>query len=214
MPAKRQYNVKGTNDFLILAAIFMLLCIWAVKDAWFPSEKVLTKHPLEMTVSFASAGTVKDVKVGEGDMVAEEQVLAELRSDRVAVEYEKAKETYAENKRQHAQLEKEFRDLTAGGASSGAIAELQKKLGAAQDEMDTALDEVENLRNTMEASVLKSPSKGQIVAVNIAPHTMVKAEQAAFVIDPKDHFYTFNKSLTVLSFILFWTFLAIHILAR
>jgi multidrug efflux pump subunit AcrA (membrane-fusion protein) len=214
MPAKRQYHVKGTNDFIILAAIFFLLCIWAIKDAWFPSEKVLKKHPLEVVVAFEAAGTVKDVRVSVGDMVAENEVLAELRSDRVAVDYDKAKEAYGESKKQLARLESELRDRTGTGASAGELAELRKQLGTVQQEMDTALNEVEDLRNTLDASVLKAPSKGQILEVGIAPHAMITADQTAFVIDPKDHFYTFNKSLTVLSFILFWAFLAVHVLAR
>jgi hypothetical protein len=40
------------------------------------------------------------------------------------------------------------------------------------------------------------------------------ASQIAFVINPADHFYLFNKSLAIFSFIAFWFFLGIHILTR
>ncbi len=214
MPAKRDYNIKGTNDFLILAAIFFFLCIWAVKDAWFPSDKVLSKHPRQLDVTFGVAGTVQEVNVGQGDVVAENQVLAKLRSDRVLVEYEKARSSYSEAKQQHIALEKESKKLIASGASADKIADLQEQLNAAQQEMDEALDAVGELRQQLDSSTLKASSKGEILKIMIAPHTMVSAEQTALVIDPKDHFYLFNKSLTVLSFILFWVFLAVHILAR
>ncbi len=214
MPAKREYNVKGTNDFLILAAIFFFLCLWAVKDAWFPSEKVLKKHPLKVDVVFAVSGTVKDVKVGVGDPVGENELLAELRSDRVAVEYDKAKEAYTEAKNKHMELEKELAQGSGSAGSSDAAPDLQTRLETSQQTMDEALANVEELRNVLDSSELKAPSKGTVQKVLIAPHTMVAAEQTAFIINPKDHFYTFNKSLTVFSFILFWVFLAVHILAR
>ena len=214
MPTKRQYKVKGTNDFLILAAIFFFLCIWAIKDAWFPSDQVLKKHPLEVAVAFTVAGAVEEVNVAPGDPVAENQLLAELRSDRVAVEYERTKSAYTESKKQIALLERDLKNLADGGASADEMAGIEKQLEELHQGMDKNLAEVDDLRARLDASELKSPSKGEVMEVRIAPHTMVEAGETAILIDPKDHFYLFNKSLTVLSFILFWVFLSIHILAR
>lgn len=214
MPAKRQYKVKGTNDFIILAAIFFFLCIWAVKDAWFPSEKVLKKHPLEVSVAFEVPGTVKDVNVKVGDPVAENQVLAELRSDRVAVEYDKAKNTYTESKKELARLEMDLQEMTGSAASADEIAEMQNRLKELRLDMDKNLTEVDDLKARLDSAELKAPGKGEVMEVMITPHSMVEAGQTAIRIDPKDHFYLFNKSLTILSFILFWVFLSIHILAR
>ncbi len=214
MPAKRQYRVKGTNDFLILAAIFFFLCLWAIKDAWMPSEKVLKKHPMTIDAAFAVAGTVQDVKVTTGQSVAENQVLAVLRSDRTAVAYETAKTAFAEARKQRAQQVGEIKTLSESGASAEGLAAAREKLDLYQQEMDALLAEVNQLRSDLDAAELKSPSKGMVQQVLVTPHSMVEAEQVAIVIDPKDHFYLFNKSLTVLSFILFWTFLALHILAR
>lgn len=214
MPAKRDYNVKGTNDFLILAAIFFLLCLWAIKDAWFPSERVLKKHPMEVQTAFEVAGSVKDVNVAVGDKIGEKQLLAELRSDRVAVKYDKAKETYSVAKDKYFGLKKEFKELSDSGTSAEKIENVQQQIEAAQQEMDDTLAKVDELRIRLDASELKSPSKGVVQDVLIAPHTMVEAGQTVIVIDPKDHFYMFNKSLTVLSAILCCAFLAVHVLAR
>ncbi|NCC51407.1 MAG: hypothetical protein EOM20_09350 [Spartobacteria bacterium] len=41
----RKYNVPGTKKYLITAVVMLVLCIWAVLDGWFPSEKVLERHP-------------------------------------------------------------------------------------------------------------------------------------------------------------------------
>ena len=40
----RQYDVKGTSSFLIWSIGLALLCAWALKDGWFPSEGVINKH--------------------------------------------------------------------------------------------------------------------------------------------------------------------------
>jgi len=214
MPVKREYNVKATNDFLILAAIFFFLCLWAIKDAWFPSEKVLKKHPREVTVSFEIAGAVEKVNVGVGDAIAENQVLATMRNDRNKVLYEEAKDTYTVTKKKHAMLEQALSNMENNGATSDGIAEVQDSLDAAASAMAEALNTVEELKVKLDASELKAPSKGQIMEVRIAPHTTVEAGQEAFLIDPKDHFYLFNKSLTVLSALLFCVFLGIHFLGR
>jgi hypothetical protein len=42
----------------------------------------------------------------------------------------------------------------------------------------------------------------------------VEAGETVMLIDPKDHFYLFNKSLAIFSFIAFWVFLGIHIFAH
>ena len=94
MPVKRKYHVKGTNDFIVLAGIFFFLCLWAIKDAWFPSEKVLKKHPLEVIVAAEVAGTVEKVHVKVGEPVAEDMVLATFRTDHISGELDEAKNTY------------------------------------------------------------------------------------------------------------------------
>ncbi len=214
MPAKRDYNVKGTNDFLILAVIFFFLGLWAIKDAWFPSDKVMKKHPLEVTVSFAVSGAIEKVNVGFGDSIAENQVLANLRSDRVKVLYDEAKDTYTATKKKHAMLEQALANMQQNGATSEGIADVQNSLESAATAMNEALATVEELKNSLDETELRAPTKGKILEVKVVPHTMVEAGQEAFVIDPNDHFYLFNKSLTVLSGLLFCVFLGIHILAR
>ena len=69
MPSKRRYHIKGTNDFIVLSAIFFFLCLWAVKDAWYPSAKVLKRHPLESVATFQAAGAVDKLHVAEGDPI-------------------------------------------------------------------------------------------------------------------------------------------------
>ena len=40
----REYDVKGSNSFLIWSVGLALLCIWALRDGWFPSESKILKH--------------------------------------------------------------------------------------------------------------------------------------------------------------------------
>ncbi|MDF7825250.1 hypothetical protein P4B35_14595 [Pontiellaceae bacterium B12227] len=214
MPAKRKYNVKGTNDFLVLGAIFFFLCLWAIKDAWFPSDKVLKKHPLEVVASFEAAGAVQQVFVEVGEPIIEEQVLAKLRSDKMAVDFEAAKTSYTESKKKHAMMAVALKNANTNGASEQGLAEIQARVDVAKAAMDEALAKVTELRTFMDSTELKSPSKGKIKEIKVATHTMVEAGQAAVIIDPKDHFYLFNKSLAIFSFLAFWVFLALHILAR
>lgn len=214
MPAKRKYNVKGTNDFLVLGLIFFFLCLWAIKDAWYPSDKVLKKHPLTVVASFEAAGSVGEIFVQVDDSVAEEQVIAHLRTDKMAVEFEEAKSTYTETKKKHAMMELALKNANQNGASTEGIAEIQERADISKAAMDESLAKLSELRIAMDSSELKSPSKGKILEIKVGTHSMVKAGEAAFIIDPKDHFYLFNKSLAIFSFFAFWVFLGIHIVAR
>jgi multidrug resistance efflux pump len=214
MPAKRTYNIKGTNDFLIFGAIFFFLCLWAVKDAWFPSDKVLKKHPIESIAAFDEAGSVDKIYVQVDDAIVEGQILAELRIDKVAVEYDAAKDAYTEAKDKHGLMVTALKNANKNGASDQGIRDLQERVDISKTAMDEALASVSELRMVMDSSELKAPSKGVIKEIKAATHTMVDAGETVIVIDPKDHFYLFNKSLSIFSFIAFWVFLAIHILGR
>lgn len=214
MPAKRKYNVKGTNDFIVLAAIFFFLCLWAVKDAWFPSEKVLKKHPLEVMATFEVDGTVEKVMVEVGDTVAEEQVIAKLRSDRIAVDYEKAKSDFTEKKKKHGMMALARKNAENNGVSEQGYADIVKSEEEALAAREEAHAKVKELKTKIDSAVLLSSVKGKVLEVKVGTHSMVAAGDDAILIKPSDHFYPFNKSLAIFSFFAFWTFLAIHILAR
>ncbi|MEE9368948.1 MAG: hypothetical protein V3V05_08785 [Pontiella sp.] len=214
MPVKRKYNIKGTNDFLVLAAIFFFLCLWSIKDAWFPSPKLVKKHPPEIEVSFESSGSIEKVFVGVGDTVSEKQMLAKLRTDRMSVEYDDAKHKYTEAKKKFAMMDLALKNATKNGASDEGLAEIQKRQEVAKTAMVESLAIVTKLRTSIDASELLSPRKGMIKEIKIGTHSMIDAGETVIKLDPKDHFYLFNKSLAIFSFLAFWVFLAIHVLAH
>lgn len=75
----RRYTVEGTNDFLIAAVCLLGLGIWAVKDGWFPSPKVLEKHPHEVAVVSPVDGIVADLNAVAGMNVSTNHVVARVR---------------------------------------------------------------------------------------------------------------------------------------
>ena len=98
--AKRKYNVKGIKDFIVLAGIFFLLCLWAIKDAWFPSQGVLDKHPIRVEVAFPIDGMIKEFNVAVGDSVLppkegkESTLLASLNDVTLQEKFETKKAAY------------------------------------------------------------------------------------------------------------------------
>jgi multidrug resistance efflux pump len=214
MPAKRNYKVKGTKDFLVLAGIFFFLCLWAIKDAWYPSPKVLEKHPREISVAFSISGAIGQMHVEAGDTVGEDQLLAELRRTRIDQQIDSAKAEYTKAKKTHSLRETAVRNAVKNGATDQGISDMRKNLEEAKVEMDAALKSLTAERSKLEATELLSPTKGEIKEVLVETHGLVQADEAVMKIDPKDHFYLFNKSLAIFSFIAFWVFLGIHILAH
>ena len=80
--------------------------------------------------------------------------------------------------------------------------------------MDSALEQVAAMRARIDATELHAPDKGVVQDILISVHDQVAAGETVMVIDPGDHFYLFNKSLAILSFIAFWLFLGIHVLTH
>jgi len=76
--ANRVYKNKGSNDYLVMSVIFFLLCIWAIKDGWFPSDKVMKKHPYIIPITFNEDGFIKEINVNENDLIKDKQVIAIL----------------------------------------------------------------------------------------------------------------------------------------
>ncbi|MBT8041937.1 MAG: efflux RND transporter periplasmic adaptor subunit [Pontiella sp.] len=214
MPAKRKYNVKASNDFLVLAGIFFFLGIWAVKDAWYPSAKVLKKHPLEVAAIVETDGSVEKVHVDTGDTISEEQVLISLRSDRLALQFEEAKDAYTAAKKKFAMLDMAAKDAGKNVDSGKDSEDLNASAAEAEAQMEKALDKVTKLRVTMDATEVRAPSKGIVKGIYVGTHTMVKKGDTAIIIDPKDHFYLFNKSLAIFSGFIVVVFLAVHIVSR
>ncbi|MEN7972286.1 MAG: hypothetical protein ABFR47_00475 [Verrucomicrobiota bacterium] len=194
MPAKRRYNVKGTKDFLVLAGIFFFLCLWAVKDAWFPSEGVLGKHPKSVEVSFAEGGVIKEFHVSVGDSIStpkdghEPTLLATLNDSALKRKFNSRKEAYAA--------------LDGGSPEKKAL-----------------LEEIGQLKVQLEKFELFCPELGKekggkVSKMLVNRYSQVNAGEPVMVIMPNQGFYLFNKSLTIISFIAFFIFLGIHILAQ
>ncbi|MCK4564125.1 MAG: hypothetical protein KAU94_05590 [Verrucomicrobia bacterium] len=213
MPAKRTYNVRVQKDFIVLAGVFFFLCLWAVKDAWYPSDKVLKKHPHSVKVSFETAGTVGKVHVGVGDSIGEGQLLAELRSTKMEVDFEAAKKKYTAAKNKYALTQEALGNAVNNGATDDEIAEIKDSVVRTKAAMDASLKRVGEIRVALDSTGLLTPTKGEIMEVLVSPHSHIEAGETAMVIDPKDHFYLFNKSLAIFSFIAFWVFLSLHLLA-
>lgn len=206
MSSKRKYNIKGTSDYIVMAGICFFMCLWAVKDAWYPSDKVLRKHPREVVVAFETPGTVKTLEVAAGDAVWEDKLLATLRNDRTKSEFEAEKATYATLKKEHA--------LAADQVRVSATPEGEERCALLKEQMKASLSKVNEFRLAMDSLELFSPVKGNVIHVPVVVHGVVKAGESVVIIDPKDHFYAFNKSLAIGAFFFFWVFLVIHILGR
>ncbi len=74
--ARRHYDLAGSNDFLIAAVVLLGLGLWAIKDGWFPSERVLERHPRELHVRAPATGVVAEVRVIAGQTVLSNQPVA------------------------------------------------------------------------------------------------------------------------------------------
>jgi multidrug resistance efflux pump len=192
MSKNRFDRVKGTKDFLVAAVVCTFICLWAVRDAWFPTEKILKKHPLEFPVTVSVSGVVQEIPVEAGDEVGGETPLIILSSGRLKEAVEAAEQAYKDARGSGEEILKE---------KLNALVRTREDLGHAT---------VRAADFVLKTTHGEEPLQGRVLEVFAAPASRVEAGDTVMLIKPKDTFYIFNKSLSVLMFVLAIVFFFFH----
>lgn len=196
MAQKSRFDrIKGTKDFLVAAVVCAFVCLWSIRDAWFPTEKILEKHPQSYPVTVAVSGVVHTIPVKVGEEVSGSEPLLTLGTHAY-------KEAVA----------------AAEAASRGAKESHSENL---QADLDALLKAEENLKSTtvactdfmLETSHGTVPLHGKVLQILVKPATQVNAGETVMLIQPTDTFYNFNKTLAILAFVGFITALFFHKIA-
>lgn len=193
--AKGRFNIKGTKDFLVAAILLGMLCAWAVRDGWFPSKKTLKKHPQSIEVSFDVSGVIKEIPVKAGDELNEKVLLASLYTDSYETAVEDAQAAFN----------------TAKDTKAADVEEKLDVLLAARENLKSCT--VHNTDIIWTSSHGEEPLRGTVREILAEPATEVEAGQPILVVNPKDTFYLFNKTLAVLTFITAFAALIFHWIA-
>lgn len=181
--AKGRFNIKGTKDFLVMAVFCGFLCIWSIRDAWFPTEKVLKKHPREIPVAFSMGGAVKSISVKVGQEVSGKVVLASLYDDVYRAAVTEAEAAF--------EVAKKVKDP--------AVEEKLNVLMKARADLKACT--IESADFTWETTHGVEALRGTVVRILVQPGEKIEAGAPVLTIRPVDSFYAFNKTLAVLSLI-------------
>lgn len=220
MAKKKKYNkVQGTKDFLILTIVCAVLCVWAVRDGWFPSNKVLKKHPPELILAFETDGVVVSVDTKEGASVREGAVLAKLATAAFEDELKALEAAYA--------AARDAAQEQIAAEKYQAILAVREKMRASTLKVALGykieLDEnrVPQITGTVwsdddpdykKCYLLKE--KMMVVKKIVAKRNRrVSAGEPAIIVNTKDHFYPFNKVLAFITGIGILVFGIMHMLA-
>lgn len=181
--AKGRFNIKGTKDFLIAAVACTFLCLWSIRDAWFPTKNVLEKHPQSYAISMEVSGVIKSLPLQVGEEVRRGSVLATIYDESYRKAVEAAEAAF--------EVARETRDP--------AIKVQHEKLVAAREELAAC-----TLKNTgiiLMTTHGEEPLSGVVLEYLVQRSSHVEAGEPILLVRPKDNFYMFNKSLAVLSLI-------------
>lgn len=184
MARDRFKKIKGTKDFLVLAVACGCICLWAIRDAWFPTEKILKKHPQEFQVTSSVAGVVQNIPVRVGDEVKGSMPLLILGSQYYEEAVAAAEEAYkaAVETKDKEQIKAKLDDLVV------AKEKLQATIIRCTDFI-------------LETTHGEDPLHGKVLEILVDPAAPVDAGQTVLIIQPGDTFYIFNKTLAILTFL-------------
>lgn len=181
--AKNRFNIKGTKDFLVAAVFCGFLCIWSIRDAWFPTEKVMQKHPREIMVAFQVSGVIKEINIKPGDEIVGKTVLASLYDDTYRAKVAEAEAVFE----------------TAKKDKAPDVDDKLELLVKARENLDACA--VENTDITWKSTHGEEALRGIITRILADVGTHVDVGTPVLAVKPNDSFYAFNKTLAVLSFI-------------
>lgn len=184
MAKNRFTKIKGTKDFLVLAVACGFICLWSIRDAWFPTEKILKKHPLEFAVTTEVPGVVQSIPVQIGDEVKGSMPLLILGSQHYEEAVAAAEEAYK---------------AAVGAKDKEQIKAKLDDLVAAKENLASATIRCTDFK--LETTHGVDPLHGTVVKILTEPAAYVDAGQTVMVIQPADTFYIFNKTLAVLTFL-------------
>lgn len=207
---KRQYKVKSNKDFLIFGCVFFFLCIWAIKDAWFPSDAVLKKHPREIVSSFEIAGKIAKIHVEEGDFVKENSVMAELSSTELEAELNEMKVEYGKERKSTQILELAIKNGVQNGATKASTDDMRNRKFQAEEKMEELHSFVNALKDRQEKTQLIAEKSGTVLDLYSGERIQVEAGDPIIKIHPQDNFYVFNQSLAIFSFFACIFFFVFH----
>jgi hypothetical protein len=181
--AKGSFKIQGTKDFLVAAVFCGFLCLWSIRDAWFPTEKILKKHPREIEVSFKVGGVVKEIHVKPDDEIHGKVVLASLYDDGFRSKV--------------AAAEKAFE--AAKAAKDPSVEEKRVAWENARTELEGCT--VRNTDIMTKTSHGDEALRGTVVRIVAVPSNHVDAGAPVLTVRPVDTFYAFNKTLAILTLI-------------
>lgn len=193
--AKGRFNIQGTKDFLVAAVFCGFLCLWSIRDAWFPTEKVMAKHPHDIPVAFKVSGVLKEIKLNPGDEIAGKTVLATLYDETYRAKVAEAEAAFT--------AAKDAKDPSA-----------EEKLDAlTKARTDLSSCTLENTDIIWKSTHGDEPLRGVVDRILVTTATHVEAGTPVMTVNPNDSFYMFNKTLAVLSFVGMIAFLIFHRIA-
>ncbi len=213
---KRTYKNHGTNDFLILTIVCGVIGVWAIFDGWFPSQKVLKKHPYELILSFDQDGVVESINTQVGAPAV--GVLAKLATASVDARLTVAQAAY--------EAADKSGNSVARSKTLAELTDLREKLLASElkvaprylIEMDeNGVPQVDRaIFDEHDPAYEKGyePKSAVVKEILIMENGHVFSGKPAFVLDTKDHFYPFNKVLTVVMVFGFVIFGWLHFQAK
>jgi hypothetical protein len=183
MAQNRFTKIKGTKDFLVVAVVCVFLCLWSIRDAWFPTQSILKKHPLTYSVVSKTSGVVQSVPVHPGQKIGGSMVLVELAVsshqravDEAEAAYTAAKESEAPDK--------------------------SEKLAALHKAKEALLAcKIRNTDFTLETTHGEEALNGKVLEIFARPAVPIEAGEVLMTVEPHDTFYIFNKTLAVLTFL-------------
>lgn len=195
--ARKYKNMKGTNDFLVASIGLFLLCLWAVRDGWFPTQSILERHPQTSQTIFESPGRVEEILREVGSTVSSNTPVVRMSTreleDRQSQYEERLEELGREIRRSEANLigvdvEEEREAIRSRVAEKElALRELRRQIAGVRQDI---------MRN-----MLRPEYSGTVSDIMVSPGDQVEEGEPAFSIDVKGYFYTFNKSLALVSLI-------------
>lgn len=177
----RQYNVEGTNDYLIFGIALLAFAAWCVMDGWFPPPRVLERRPRETVVRAETDGVVAQIRASMGQEVPGGLIVATLQRE--------------EWDARHASLQTQQEDARVRLDALRAAAAAEPEVAEAEQRMAETAQRLAEAEQAMAKLELRPAESGQVIRLYAAPGDRVAEGDpvVGLFLSTHQNFYTFNR---------------------
>ena len=197
------FPIKLIHFFILFSLIISFFI--SVNLGWFPSDKLLTKYPNEISFSFKNNGKINNLYYSKGDTVLNGVVLATIYNN--DLDKLEVKENLLNKKFKI--LDRALINSIKNGASEKSISSLTYRRDQILTEIKSTANNIKSIKPNF-SIFYNQEFSGKILKINYSIGDFINAGDKLLIIKLYEPFYIVNKIVSVLTILIIFIYIFLY----